>query len=187
MTLQVPIDRVGDVLRGLRALEEQHVYVGVPQEAAERDSDDDGKAPINNAALAYIHEHGAPEANIPPRPFLVPGTNLVKDYVAAQYKHMAVDAMEGRPDTVVRRLTSMGLKAVSAVRNYMTEAPFTPLKEGTLKSRARRGRKGAALELEMRAKGVAPDNSNARPLIDTAQLKNAITYVIRKGKGHAKT
>lgn len=52
----------------LRALNAQGVMVGIPAETAGRD---DG--PINNAAIGYILETGAPERNLPARPFLRPG------------------------------------------------------------------------------------------------------------------
>ncbi|MBX4298880.1 hypothetical protein K4H04_24285, partial [Mycobacterium tuberculosis] len=63
------------------------------------------------------------------------------------------------------------------MRAKITEGPFVPLAAATLRARARRGRSGAAKELASRAAGNAPDNSNAKPLIDTGQYRQAITYV----------
>src|SRR5260363_213287 len=62
----------------------------------------------------------------------------------------------------------------------MTEGPFKPRAESTLQARARRGRIGAAIELERRRRGHTPENANAKPLIDTGQLRKSITYVVRK-------
>lgn len=162
MTTKITIDRVGDVLKGLQALEQDRVLVGVPSDDNERKPEDGVTPPIGNAALAYIHEHGAPEANIPARPFLSPGLKDVKDYVAEQYKKAAQDAMEGRPDQINRRLHAMGLKAQVAVRRRIVEGPFVPLSERTIAAR--------------KARGV----TRTSPLIDTGQLRNAVTYVIRK-------
>jgi hypothetical protein len=68
----------------------------------------------------------------------------------------------------------------NAVRTKITDGPFAPLADSTLRARARRGRKGAVAELKSRAQGNAPNNANAKPLIDTGQLRKSITYVVRK-------
>src|SRR5260363_429767 len=49
-----------------------------------------------------------------------------------------------------KALHRAGLAAQNAVRAKMTEGPFKPLAESTLQARARRGRIGAAIELERR-------------------------------------
>lgn len=51
----------------------KEVLIGIPMSTTERP---DGE--ITNAELGYIHEYGAPEANIPARPFLIPGVESVK-------------------------------------------------------------------------------------------------------------
>ncbi len=67
----------------------------------------------------------------------------------------------------------------------ITQSKFVPLADSTLAARARRGHKGAAQELENRKAGLAPDNANARPLIDTGIYRRAITYVVRKKNANA--
>lgn len=163
MALKVTIDRVGDILKGLQALEGQRVLVGIPANETERKPDEDGsKPPINNAALGYIHEHGAPEVNIPARPHLIPTITEHKDYVAEQYRLAAVDAMEGRADRVERRLHAMGMKVSMAVRRRIIDGEFEPLAEATLAARKRAGFKGE------------------KPLNRTGQMRNSYTYAVRK-------
>ena len=163
MALQVTIDRVGDILKGLKTLEDQRVLVGIPANETERRPGPDGTTqPINNAALGYIHEHGSPEANIPARPHLMPAVASLKDYVTEQYAAAAKDAMEGKHERVSKRLNAMGLKAQAAVRQYIVDGEFEPLAEATLAGRARR------------------KVTRTKPLIDTGQMRNAYTYVIRK-------
>jgi hypothetical protein len=53
------------------------------------------------------------------------------------------------------------------------------LSEVTLRRRAAKGRKGAKKELMRRAQGLAPSTAFAKPLIDSAQMRNALNYVIR--------
>jgi hypothetical protein len=94
--------------------------------------------------------------------------------------------MGGDADALRRGLDVIGLEATSAVKNRLTSGPWAPLADATLRARARRAvgggvgiRKGARAELAARAAGAAPSSQFAKPLIDTAQMRNAINYVIR--------
>ena len=49
------------VAESVRILANSRLLVGFPAESAGRD-----EGPLTNAALAYIHDNGAPEAGIPP-------------------------------------------------------------------------------------------------------------------------
>ncbi|MXC79275.1 hypothetical protein FQZ92_28365, partial [Escherichia coli] len=73
-------------------------------------------------------------------------------------------------------LNRAGTLAVNGVRRYMTITGFTPLADSTVEARARRGRKGATLELARRAAGESPGTDLAKPLIDTGQYRRAITH-----------
>lgn len=173
-------DRVPDLLGAINELRTIRVMVGVPDDKAGR-----REGEINNAALAYIHENGAPEAHVPARPFLKPGIATVQKEIEAGLEVAAQLALDGWRNAVVRQFNRVGLRAVSAIRAYMTRGIPPPLAESTLRERARRGRKGAAKELARRAKGLPAGVSLAKPLIDTDQLRQAITYVLRRvGAGH---
>ena len=80
----------------------------------------------------------------------------------AKMKAAAQAVFDGRTGAATAALESAGTIASRAVKSYMTSADFTPLSPATLKP-GRRGRKGAAKELQSRAAGNAPDNANARP------------------------
>lgn len=174
--LNVLIDKVADVAAGISMLVGTRVMVGVPAEKAERK---DGE-PITNAALAYIHEHGAPEANIPARPFLMPGIEAEKAAITSGLKVAGQAALDGKPGTVDRAFHAVGLKGQAAIRKKITDGPFAPLADSTVKARARRGRKGAKQELANRRSGQAPSADLVKPLIDRGELRNSISYVIRK-------
>jgi len=174
--LQKIVDNVAKATAGIAALGTTRVMVGVP---AEKGSRKDGE-PINNAALAYIHEHGAPEAGIPARPFLKPGIEAKQPEIEAGLVKTGRAALEGNPSAVDRGFNAVGLIGQAAVRTKITEGPFQPLSEATLRDRARRGRKGAAQELANRKAGMPASNDLAKPLIDTGQLRNSLNYVIRK-------
>lgn len=176
MPVIITKDKVADIIRAVASLASKDVLVGVSDSAAERDDDQ----PISNAAIGYIMETGSPANNIPARPHLVPGIQDVQAEVAERLGKGAKAALSGSTSGADTALNAAGLIGQHGVRAKITDGPFVPLSESTLRARARRGRKGAAKELASRAAGNQPDNTNAKPLIDTGQYRQSITYVIRK-------
>ncbi|HEY8354200.1 MAG TPA: hypothetical protein VIK69_04220 [Methylophilaceae bacterium] len=178
--VRVKIDRLKEVVRNINELVRKDVLVGVPGETADRDQEEYG--PMNNPTLAYIHDNGSPAANIPARPFMQPGIEAEQDRIAAHLRKAAAATLDGLNQKANDELEAAGMVASSSVKNQITSGDFAPLSEATLRARAARGRKGAKAELESRAAGNAPNNDNARPLIDTGQLRQSITYVVRGKK-----
>jgi len=177
--LTVRVDNVKSILDALKAIGNRDLLVGIPQAADMREPEEGEKMTIGNAAIGYINEKGSPAQNIPARPHLQPGVVSVQAQTVEQLKAAAIAALDGNSGAADRALNSAGVIASQGVKRYMTITGFTPLAESTLAARARRGRKGAAKELASRAAGNAPDNANARPLIDEGQYRRAITYVVR--------
>lgn len=169
------IDNMQAMRAAVDRLSKQRVLVGVPAEDTARDG-----GGITNAALAYIHEKGAPEANIPARPFLAPGVQRVRAENVSDLKKAGELALEGKVDAVDRQFHRVGLRTQNSVRNVIREGVPPPLADSTLAGRARRGRKGASKELAARRAGAQPGIEFAKPLIDTGQLLRAITYVVRR-------
>lgn len=177
--VKVTRDDVQKVVKSIAALTGKQILVGIPEEKTERGEGVE-QEPINNATLGYIHEHGSPAKNIPARPFLVPGVEDATEDVEPRLRRAATFAMKGNQERATAEMEAAGMLAQSAVRNKITDGDFAPLSEATLRARARKGRKGAIAELESRAAGNDPNPENARPLIDSGQMRNAITYVVRK-------
>jgi len=141
-----------------KSLTNESVYVGVPSSEAVRDDDDE----VNNAALAAIHDRGAPANNIPARPFMEPGIENAQPKILEQMKKGAEAALDGNDDKRMQCLHRAGLIAQNSVRSYINSGIAPVLSELTLAARRRRGRTGT------------------KALIDTGQLRNSIIYVIRK-------
>lgn len=159
--LFMKVDNLREFESALKLLTEQEVLVGIPDEKADRR---DTTEPINNAQLGYIHDGGSPAHNIPARPFMVPGIedaqNLIDNKLLSAGKHV----MNGDAQAAERDLHAVGLIAQNAIRNRIQTGPFVPLKPATLAARRRRGHTGE------------------KPLIETAQMRNAVSYVLRKRK-----
>jgi hypothetical protein len=159
-------DAVDQVIKQIRTLTKSEVLIGVPDINAGRDPEPgEEKQPLSNAEIGYLMEAGIPEKNVPARPFLVPGVQNATDQIGKQMEAGARKALSGDKEAVDQALNKAGLIGQNEVRKKITDGPFLELADRTLAERRRRGRTGE------------------KPLIDTGQLRNSITYVIRpKGK-----
>lgn len=168
--------RVEEIESAFDALEKRRVLVGVPASSSARD---DG-AEINNAALLYIHEHGAPEINLPARPVMKIGLNNAREQIKRQLAAAAREALAGRKGGVTARLQAVGLIAQASIKEvFATSQDLAPLALSTLRSKARKSVPGAADELASRLAGNPPTDA-VQPLVGpTHSLENSIQYVVK--------
>ena len=182
--LRVTRDGVQGVHDAIKELLSKEVLVGFPEETT--DDREDATEPTN-AALGYIHDNGAPEVNIPARPFMVPAIEEAQDRIAdglGEAARMAMRPGKANPELIDKMLHRVGFIAEVAIKTKINEGIPPPLSERTLQARASRGREGAAWDLAWRAAGVDPSMTMelAKPLVDTGQMRNAVKYVIRDRK-----
>lgn len=177
------VDRLRELKAQINELASKDVLVGFPEDTSKREDD---PTAITNAVLAYVHDNGAPEQNIPARPFMYPGMNAAADAIGNVLVKAARNLLKPgrRDDETDRYLTQAGIVAVTSIKKTITAGIPPPLADATLRDRLRRhkGRQGEKLELTSRALGNAPSTEYAKPLIDTGQLYRAVTFVIRARK-----
>lgn len=161
MAVTVVKNRVEELLRASNALTKLKCYVGIPGDAPARQPEDEGDTPPSNALIGYVQEFGEPDLNIPARPFLHPGIEAAMPQIEPRLRAMGRAALEGDLAAIQQGYTAVGLIAQNAVRAQITDGDFAPLAEATLEARRRRGRTGT------------------KPLIDTAQLRNSVTFVVK--------
>jgi hypothetical protein len=172
----VSLDKTAELTSSIKKLTSTKLFVGIPQESSHRS---DGK--LSNAELGYIHENGAPEVNIPPRPFLHPGVRKIQDSVIAPGMKIAgQEAFNGNWAAAERALSIIGQKAVESVKDTITAGIPPPLKAATVAGRVRRTARYRAASTSARARLQQRAREGAVPLIDTGQLIRSITWVIRK-------
>ena len=157
--LHVLRDNAEKVLEGLNLLADLRVMVGIPSDETQRD---DGK--ITNAALLYIHDNGAPEVGIPARPTTGPGVRDAKTEIERRLRLAGTAALDGKPQSVVNQFNAAGMAGAAAIKNRINSNTPPPLKPGTIAARKRRGVK------------------RTNTLVDTGQMRNAVTYVVRREK-----
>lgn len=175
-----------ELRKQLQALAKKEVLVGIPAENSTREHGGE----INNAELLYIqshgvrsasmrkemqgnldagmkyskaHElylqsHGSPMYHVPPRPVLEPAIASQKEAIGKLISAASKSALEGKPAQCEANLNKAGMVAVSAARGWFENpangwppnAPYTIKKKGS-----------------------------SQPLIDTGEMRKAITYVVR--------
>jgi hypothetical protein len=180
-------DDVASVLESLRALTRKEILVGIPESTSSRD-DEDGKTPITNAALGYIHEFGAPEANIPARPSLIPGVERAQPQSIKYLRLAATSRLEGNVAKSDAALSAAGSNAADSVRDVILEGDFVPLSPVTIQLRhlsrnTKSMRKEEKIYLEMVANNVDPGEAQSiagiKPLINTSEFLRSHTYIVR--------
>lgn len=139
------------------------VLVGFTAETTDRQAEDAG---VTNAVIAYINDQGAPEQNIPARPFMEPGIKKVEAKVNSILRAGALKAisLNGKARDVEEAFHKAGLVAQLSIQKEINSNIPPPLSPRTLAARKARGRTGT------------------NTLVDTGQLRNAVTYAIRAKK-----
>lgn len=152
--------------KNFREMGRQRVLIGIPKSMAARSTGE------SNAAIGYIQEKGAPKANIPPRPFLIPGVKKVELVCAALLKEASPIALQDEA-LVGATLNKVGLRAVVSVVDMFTNNSWPALSKATIRARLRKMAPG-------NAKKFSEGHGALRPLIDTGQLRRSITYIVRR-------
>ena len=147
----------GDPLQKMRAaiakLARKQVLVGVPEDDSSRKAGE-----VSNAALVYLHTHGSPLQHIPARPIIEPAIEASKDLITAKLGDAARAALDGKAAQTEQALNQAGMLGRNAAIRWFTDprngwAPNSP----------------ATIE----------QKGSDRPLIDTAQMRRSITYVVK--------
>lgn len=158
--IKITKDNSQGFANAIKTLKNSVVQVGIPESANTRSNDPEGFDGMSNASIGYIQENGSENAGIPPRPHLVPGIKAVQDQITEEFKKAAQEAFTN-PKAVFKRYNRAGMIAMNSVKRFITAGEgFAPLSEATIRDRQEAGFKGT------------------KPLIRTAQYRNAITYVV---------
>lgn len=113
-----------------------------------------GKRTITQADLAAIHIYGT--QHIPARDPLTPAIEQNQDKYRGMIENAVVPILNGAMD-IGSLWQFIGMKAQADIQQYMVNGKFAPLNPKTIK------RKGSS-----------------KPLIDTGQLRQGVTYIVVK-------
>lgn len=184
--VEITLDNVSKVFASINELVNAKVLIGIPESNNHREDD-----PINNATIGYIQEFGSPATNIPARPFLVPGVQKAESAALVQLRKAADASLDGKPKVADQALNDAGIVGMNAARREIGSNIPPPLAPATIRARkyARGTKSRRASEdqyLDAIASGTPPADAQAQAgiisLVNTGQLRNAITYVVKRGK-----
>lgn len=150
----------------VRALAKKSLYVGIAKGSTGDKRTDGGP---DNHLLGFVHEKGSPSANIPPRPFLLPGVESVKENIKDSMGKAMELALKGKEKECDAMLERTAIETATAVKDYMNTADFEPLKPATIRNRHR-----SRLTKSKREEEINEDASKIQPLINTGSLRNSI-------------
>jgi len=176
-------DKLKQLIEEIQKIE---VYVGITEEKAPRKTD-----PVSNAQLAFLHTrgvrsssmrsemegyaatqysaahemylqaHGSPLWNIQPRPIIEPAISASRGPIGDELAQAAKAAMNGNPGETMTHLKRAGIIAQNACRAWF----MNPNNQWAPNAPSTIARKGSD-----------------QPLINTGQLRRAITYVVKTGE-----
>lgn len=178
-------DHTGDLKKILDGLADAKVYVGIPegggraegitnaellyiQSHGVRDRSmreemnpaiESGELKYSQAYELYIQSHGSPLWHIPPRPVLEPSIDRNREQIAKQLQQAATAALEGNDP--MPELHKAGMIGQNIARGWFTN-PDNGWPEN--------------------APSTVEEKGSDRPLIDTGEMRKAITYVVESGK-----
>jgi hypothetical protein len=144
------------VMQFLDELLKRELFVGIPENSPRDDSE------LSNAEIAYILETGDPASNLPPRPFMTNGMAKAESSMTELLTEAAFAAVQGRRSEARRLMEQAGEVGRDAIRSEILTGDYAPLAPATVADRRARG------------------NASEKPLFDTGQMYDAVTYQIKR-------
>jgi hypothetical protein len=137
------------------------VLVGIPQEKSSRPEENEG---ITNAELLFIHTNGSPLNKVPARPVIEPAIEADKELIGTLMGEALKAFLDGDEVVAQEYLEKSGLEGQGAAQDWFDNPNngWAPNAPSTKKAKIKKG------------------STDPKPLIDTGELRKAITYVIRE-------
>lgn len=169
-TLKVTSDFTEDFNAIIKRFQKDRVLVGIPEEDDSRKPyDSESGAQENNfgnAAILAINHFGSEEAHIPPRPVLSTGIRNAQAPIAAEFKKATIGALSEGLGALDRAYERAGIIAANSCKKVIND------QEGLL----------APADSTLRARKYLTKSGfkGEKALLVTGQVRNAITYVVKK-------
>lgn len=164
----------------LKSLKKIKILVGIPEEKSLRRK----KGSMNNATLLFIHTKGSPLNNLPPRPLIEPAL-MASDNVAKieeDFKKVILAALDNNFAQAKKSMEVAGQDAVNMIRNWFDDPRngWPPDKPETVKAKLRKTKKPLSERKELFESYADGQEGVNTILVDSAQMRKAITYVFRE-------
>jgi hypothetical protein len=182
-------DNVSKVFQAITKITGKQVLVGIPDNGQNVRDDE----PVNNATIGYAMEFGSPASNVPARPFLIPGVKKSEKESLRQLRQACEAALNGNQPGMLQGLNRAGIVASNEVKHTINSNIPPPLAPSTIRNRYRqrqtKRRESEQVYLDLVKNGAPPGAAQTDvgivALVNTGQLRNSITYVVRDKKDAA--
>ena len=152
-------DKMSQIKDVMNKLKDIDVLIGIPQEKDPRPKN----TGVGNAELLFIHTKGSPLRGIPARPVIEPAIEDDKEAITDLLGEALKCILDGNVAEANSYLEKAGLEGQGAAQDW-----FTNTKNNWAQN-------SPATIIAKQAKG----STNPMPLIDTGEMRKAITYIIR--------
>ena len=186
ITLTEDGDGESFIKEAIGTLENSKVYVGIPE--AETNRKKNKKEAVTNAGLLFIHTNGSPIRHIPARPVIEPSIEANHESLEEGLHAAAGLVLDGekyKAEVMLKKVGTLGANGAKAwftdPRNgWRQNAPST-IRRKLGKLTGKRRRKALdilnSVDENMPLVGTSALDEINTPLIDTAQMRRAITHV----------
>lgn len=178
LSVQTLFDNTEEFLKSLT--EGINIYVGIPEENAKRDDDKE----INNAQLLYIHTNGSPVKNIPARPVIEPALTASgnEEKLATDLKQIIELSLNNKKPQALMKAEQTGQRAVNMIKKWFVDPRngWPPNAPATVWRKIRKTGKDLAERMEIFQKYLSGEEGINTVLVDTAEMRNSITYIVEE-------
>ena len=165
------------LLDKVKSLQNIEILVGIPQENNDREG-----SPLGNAALLFLHTKGSPIKGLPARPLIEPALFAPDnaDRIAADLKEITLAVLNGDYDRAEKLMGVTGQDAVNMITDWFDDPRngWEPNKDATVKAKLRRTSKSPKEREKLFKKYLRGAANINTVLVDTDEMRKAITYVV---------
>jgi hypothetical protein len=185
ITLTEDGDGESFIKEALGTLENAKVYIGIPEAETTRESQ---KKEVTNAGLLFIHTNGSPIRHIPARPVIEPSIEANHEVLEDGLHEVSSLILDGKTSEANVMLKKVGTLGANNAKKWFTDsrngwrqnAPET-IRRKLSKLTGKRLRKALdvlnSVSENMPLVGTTALDEINTPLIDTGQMRRAITHV----------
>lgn len=173
-------DHMAQLKESLDKIMKLDVLVGIPAEKSSRSGE-----PINNAELLFVQSHGSPMRHIPARPVIEPAIEAEgnKELITVEMGQAITAVLELKPDAARLHLERAGQQGENASRSWFTDPRnnWQPNALPTVREKLAKKYKSQIGQTKAMARYLAGESDMITVLVDSGQMRQAITHVVRNG------
>lgn len=168
-----------DIYNKLKSLRKIEILVGIPEQKTNRI-----EQKVTNAYLLALHTKGSPLTGLPARPVIEPALTAQgnSDRIVQDLRKIAELVLNNQLTEAKRHMAITGQDAVNMIRDWFEDPRngWEPIKPETVAAKLRKTKKSLKKRQQLVEDYIAGEEGINQALVDTGQMKKAITYILRE-------